>query len=174
MALQIILCMETNKQAATDYIYIKDTIDRFYTYNNKTKISRVFMNTKTRYDCKDVKKEIKELTKNYRFGKTKVIYFVDTDDYEKDISHTRDLEIIERYCVENEYDFVWFCHEIEEIYIGKRIPDKQKTAVASSFRRKQMIDSILEKTLMSKEKIKGTSNILCVLDKYLVRKRSKN
>lgn len=30
MALQMILCLETNKRSATDYVYIKDTINRFF------------------------------------------------------------------------------------------------------------------------------------------------
>lgn len=54
MAIQVILCMETNKRAATDYIYINETIKRFYNCNNKIKISPVYMNNKTRYNSKDV------------------------------------------------------------------------------------------------------------------------
>lgn len=75
MAIQVILCMETNKRAATDYIYINETIKQFYSCNsnNKIKISPVYMNNKTRYNSKDVINEIQRLSKDYA-GDTKVIY----------------------------------------------------------------------------------------------------
>lgn len=74
MGVQIILCMETNKSAATDYVYIKDTINRFYICTNKTKITPLYMNSKSRYSSKDVVKEIQRLTKEYVIGETRVIY----------------------------------------------------------------------------------------------------
>lgn len=43
MAIQLILCMETNKKSATDDIYISDTIRHVYQLNNQTKISRIYM-----------------------------------------------------------------------------------------------------------------------------------
>ena len=33
MGLQLIFVVETNKHCKSDWIYIKDTIDRFYLYN---------------------------------------------------------------------------------------------------------------------------------------------
>lgn len=32
--IQLIFCVETNKQSDTDFLYIKSTIDRFYEYKN--------------------------------------------------------------------------------------------------------------------------------------------
>lgn len=52
MAIQLILCMETTKKAATDDIYISDTIRHVYQLSNQIKISRIYMGTKTKYDSK--------------------------------------------------------------------------------------------------------------------------
>lgn len=49
MALQMIFCLEANKQSASDYVYIRDTINRFYKLNNKIKIATIYMNGKSNY-----------------------------------------------------------------------------------------------------------------------------
>ncbi len=170
MALQIILCMETNKRAATDYIYIRETINRFYEINNKIKISPVYMNTKTRYKSKDVIKEINRLQRDYKIGDTKAIYCIDTDLYESNAEHASDLKSISDFCKENEYDMIWFCHDIEEVYLERRISDKEKVAESGKFRNKNMIQSISENMLSCENIRLRSSNILLVLDKYLKRR----
>ncbi len=168
MAIQVILCMETNKRAATDYIYINETIKRFYSCNgnNKIKISPVYMNNKTRYNSKDVIKEIQRLSKDYA-GDTKVIYCIDTDSFEVNQDHARELKEINKYCEKNGYDMIWFCHEVEEVYLGRRVSDKQKVKEAADFRRKNMISNISERLLRCNDKRTHASNILTILDKYL-------
>ena len=91
MAIQLIFCVETNKRADTDSIYLSETLNHLYLVNNKTKISKVYLNTKTRYKAKDVMKEIAGKTKAFTIGETKVIYCIDTDEYEKDAEKTADL-----------------------------------------------------------------------------------
>lgn len=170
MAIQMILCMETNKKAATDYVYIKETINRFYICNNKYRLSPIYMNSKSKYNSKDVIKEIKKLTKDYIIGETKVIYCIDTDSYEVDVNHAREFTEIDDYCTRNGYELIWFCHDVEEVYVGKKISDKQKVVEATDFRNKKKIESILEEKLSCIQKRKSVSNILCVLDKYMCRK----
>ncbi|MGN0412239.1 MAG: hypothetical protein ACI4FV_04320 [Lachnospiraceae bacterium] len=170
MALQMILCMETNKSAATDYIYIRDTINRFYMCNNKIRITPIYMNSKSRYRSKNVKLQIQRFIKDFTIGETKVIYCIDTDSYEVDMNHAKELEELERYCDANGYDLIWFCHDVEEVYIGKRISDKQKVAEATIFRRMNKMQTVPEEKLSNGCKRKGVSNILLVLDKYLCRK----
>lgn len=162
--------METNKSAATDYMYIRDTINRFYECNNKIRFTPIYMNSKTRYNSKDVKRQIQKFTKEYSIGETKVIYCADTDLYEMNTDHAKELEELEKYCDSNGYDFIWFCHDIEEVYIGKRISDKLKVAEATKFRKKRKIQDIAIDKLSNMNKRKGASNILLVLDKYLCRK----
>ena len=168
MAIQVLLCMETNKRAATDYIYINETIKRFYSCNgnNKIKISPVYMNNKTRYNSKDVINEIQRLSNDYA-GDTKVIYCIDTDSFEVNQDHARELKEINKYCEKNGYDMIWFCHEVEEVYLGRRVSDKQKVKEAADFRRKNMISNISERLLRCNDKRTHASNILTILDKYL-------
>ena len=52
MGKQIILCVETNKQADTDSTYIMDAIRHNYVIDNSVKISKIYMKTKTRYNYK--------------------------------------------------------------------------------------------------------------------------
>ncbi len=171
MAIQVILCMETNKRAATDYIYINETISRFYSLDNKIKISPIYMNNKMRYNSKDVVRKVHGLIKDYGGG-TRVIYCIDTDSFEVNQDHARELKEINEYCKKNNYDMIWFCHDVEEVYQGKRIPDKQKVKEAGVFRTKKSIYNISEELLRSDKMRIHNSNILTILDKYLPRKNN--
>ena len=60
MGLQLIFVVETNKKCKSDWIYIKDTIDRFYQYDQaQVKFSPVYMDGKGKYKNKE--KEISSL-----------------------------------------------------------------------------------------------------------------
>lgn len=170
MAIQIILCVETKKSADTDTIYIMDTINRWYKIDNTTKLSKINMNSKTRYNSKDVVKEIAEKKRNYIHGETRGVYFIDTDKYESNQEHARELTLISTYCENHSYDLVWFCHDVEEVYLGYKVAASQKVREATVFRKKNRIQEIQEKQLSCKIKRVNTSNILDVLDKYLPRK----
>lgn len=170
MAIQIIFCVETNKKADTDGIYISEIIRHLYQLNNQIKLSKVYMNTKSKYRSKDVLREITTKTKAFTIGETKVIYCIDTDAYEKDINHKTELNEITRFCGQNGYDLIWFCHNVEDVFLGKLIPDSQKVQEAAAFRRKQRIKEICPAQLSTDIKRVHTSNILLVLDKYLSRK----
>lgn len=170
MALQMILCLETNKRSNTDGIYISDTINHFYNKGNDIKISWIYMNTKTKYNAKDVCKQVKEKRDSYVHGETRVIYCVDTDDYEINTEHSMALDNIEQYCIQNGYDLVWFCHDVEEVYWGHRVVDDVKVKEAAKFRStKKIVDQDII-NLTQKIKRKNASNIMLVLDKYLDRK----
>ena len=50
MGLQLIFVVETNKKCKSDWIYIKDTIDKFYLYDMAhVKLSTVYLDGKTKY-----------------------------------------------------------------------------------------------------------------------------
>lgn len=77
---------------------------------------------------------------------------------------------IGRFCEENGYDLIWFCHNVEDVFLGKKISDSQKVHEAGVFRRKRKIEEMDFHALSSDTKRGHTSNILNVLDKYLTRK----
>ena len=106
----------------------------------------------------------------YTFGDTKVIYCIDTDDYEKNIEHNNELNEISRFCDKNGYDLVWFCHNVEDVFLSKVISDSQKVSEAKAFRTKARIKEIPLNQLSGNIKRVHTSNLLNILDKYLSRK----
>lgn len=170
MAIQMILCVETKKSADTDSIYILDTINRWYKVDNKIKISKINMNSKSRYNSKDVVREIAKKKKEFILGDTHVIYFIDTDQYDRNPEHARELNEITRYCEDNEYNLVWFCHDVEEVYWGHKVSDSQKVQEATKFRGKKKIGEIQIEKLTCNTPRACVSNIISVLDKYLDRK----
>lgn len=167
MAIQLILCVETNKSADTDSTYIMEALNKYYVIGNDVKLSKVYMNSKSRYKSKDVLKQIKELTEMYVHGETRVIYCVDTDSYETNQYHSKELTDISNYCKEKGYDLVWFCHDVEEVFLGKKVSDSNKKSEAVKFRKKNMIDVIDVKKLSSDIFKTGTSNMLNVFGNYL-------
>lgn len=170
MSIQMILCVETNRRADTDYIYISETIKHLYKTDKQITINKVYMGSKTKYKSKEVLRNIKQLTKDFTIGETRVIYCVDTDAYETDVEHKKVFDDISRFCEENGYELIWFCHDIEDVYIGKKISDSQKVQEAGAFRKKNKINE-MELDQLSSDKMRvHTSNILCILDKYLSRK----
>ena len=87
MALQMIFCVETNKKADMDSIYISETLKSIYEIDNKVKINKVYLEKKSKYNAKDVSREIESKIKAFTIGETKVIYCIDTDAYEANYEH---------------------------------------------------------------------------------------
>lgn len=60
MGTQLIFVVETNRKCKSDWIYIKDTIDYFYQYNQtQIKFTPVYMDGKGKYQKKE---------KNFKFN----------------------------------------------------------------------------------------------------------
>lgn len=165
---QLLFCLETNEQAATDWVYISETISKYYQVSNQVKLSQVFMNAKMRYNSKDVLKKIAKKKTDYSLGDTHVIYCIDVDDFESNPDHVREYDEIKEFCNRNSYDFIWFCHDVEDVYLKKRISKHEKTKEAAAFRTKKGIESVEKTALISTNSHKcHSSNILLILDKYL-------
>ena len=109
MGKQIILCVETNKQADTDSTYIMDAIRHNYVIDNSVKISKIYMKTKTRYNDKGVVRDIDKLINMYNHGKSYVVYCIDTDQIESNQMHKMEFDNISDYCKNNDCELIWFC-----------------------------------------------------------------
>lgn len=173
MGLQLIFVVETNKTCKSDWIYIKDTVERFYQYDRaQVKLSPVYMNGKGKY--KDKEKDILKLISQYastsKANRSKVIYCFDCDDYDMKPEDLKSLESAQQYCSEKGYDFVWFCKDIERVYLGKKVDDSQKKKEAEKFKAKKLIHNIDASKLSVTSYQANTSNIMKILDKYLTRK----
>ena len=54
MSRQILLCVETNSKARTDYQYINETIHRFYVNDPKISYKPIFLESKSMYASNQV------------------------------------------------------------------------------------------------------------------------
>lgn len=174
MGLQLIFVVESNKKSKSDWIYIKDTIDYFYEYDRAhVKLSPVYMNGKGNYKTKD--KELKGLVSQYcsvsKENRTEIIYCFDCDDYDIKKEDVDFLNEVQQYCKSRGYGFVWFCKDIEQVYIGRKIDNSQKTKEAVMFKTKKIIATVDDRKLSIDRYQKNTSNIMRILDRYLIRKK---
>ena len=172
MGVQLIIVVETNKKNQSDWMYIKATIEHFYNYDNaEIKFSPVYMDSKTKY--KDKEAEIRTLISKYaksaKGNKSEVIYCFDSDDYDKDPTERDFLIEAQRYCNSKDYQFVWFCKDIERVFGGKKVEKNKKRDEAIKFLRKNGIRNIEAGKLSVSKYRNDSSNILLVLDKYLKR-----
>ena len=125
MSRQILLCVETNSKARTDYQYINETIHRFYVNDPKISYKPIFLESKSMYASPKKQKEIGKYIKAYPEDTT-VIYFIDLDDYDTNYETKKLFEDIKKYCETHAYELVFFCRDVEEVYLGKRVNDKDK------------------------------------------------
>lgn len=169
MSRQILLCVESNKKARTDYQYIESTIKRFYVDDRKIRYRAIYLGSKTKYNAKDKEKEIYDNIKNFS-GETTVIYFVDVDDYDVSYETKKLYDEIKVYCDKKGYEFVFFDKDIEDVYWGKSISDDEKVDKVAVFKRKQLINNVDEMNLQVDSHKRHCSNIMTVLDKYWKRK----
>ena len=63
-------------------------------------------------------------------------------------------------------EFVWFCKDIEQVYLGKQVEDAHKKAEAAAFKNKKLIMNIRVNQLSGNSYRVGTSNLMCVLDQF--------
>ena len=65
MGVQLIFVVETRKTCNSDWIYIKDTVEHFYSYERtELKLTPIYMDGKGNYFKK--KKEVESKIKQYR------------------------------------------------------------------------------------------------------------
>lgn len=183
MRIQFIFCVETDEKCMSDKMYIKDTIKRFFEYDEAmVKFSYVFMRGKGKYNSKRVLDNIQKYVKEFSINDTNsrkkkdssdhekscsvIIYCFDCDDYDIDPEPRKFLEDVSQYCHDNKYEFVWFCKDIERVYIGEKIPKSMKKKRAERFMRKNKIKKLHKERLTADRYGENRSNLLRVLSQY--------
>ena len=75
------------------------------------------------------------------------------------------------YCSANDYELVWMNLDVEDVYLGKQIPNNRKNSEAINFQSRKHILLPRLRGLATIEPLKArhTTNILLVLDKYIER-----
>lgn len=166
MGLQLIFVVETNKKCNSDWIYIKETITHFFDYDNsQVRLSVVYMDGKTKYNKKE--KEIEKLMNQYnKTGISRVLYCFDCDEYDCSTEAQKFLEKVKDYCKNNNYEFIWFCKDIERVYLHRKVENKQKKKEAAQFMAGRWIQNVNARALKADSFRENTSNILKVLNSY--------
>ena len=143
-------------------MYIKSTLDYYYeprTYG----IKKIFATTKSLL----IKQE-KKIEKLCNMTERKPVIIVIAD-YDQDEPLN---DIITKYCLNKSYALIWMNSDVEEVYLGEKISrkDKEKKAIAFQIKKNKLIpklNNLSETNPLNKSK---SSNILTILDKYLMRK----
>ncbi len=170
MAIQFILVVESDARSRSDFIYIKSVLEKQYGVKNANdiRISPVFMGGKGNYNKRNILNSIRDdINRFSRIGKSIVVYCFDTDKYDSDPVDRKCFLEKERFCIDNGYEFVWFCHDVEEVFIGNSVIKAEKTAKARQYLLNSGIDKVDIKKLNATQKSTGKSNLLAVIDRHL-------
>ena len=167
----MLFCVESNKQKQVDWIYIRSLLRNLFVEDKSITIRPIFMNGRSNYDSNKVRREILSWAKR-GYESVTVVLCVDTDYFETKADQKKELEGIGEYCKQNNYEFVWFCHDIEEVLIGHSVADSEKVACATNYERKEQYKTVETKRLTGKKYLKGSSNFISVLEKYYKLKES--
>lgn len=164
---QVIFVVETNESAKTDTRYIIKLWDQLYGINNNDlKRQFVYMDGKTKYNKSNVKAKIKSYIKANSDGENHVVYCFDTDKIDTVITDLNNINTYRKYCLDNGFKFVWFCYDIEMVFIGRSVPDTEKEIESKKFAK--LKDIIDVRKLKSGDDIndmhKEKSNIYSILD----------
>lgn len=178
MGIQLIICVETSNKDKSDRIYIKETIEHFYnTDRGNVKLSFICMGGKGNYSSKSVRRNIENSIKEYAAGSkngiSAVIYCFDCDNWDRNAVDDQFLIEAKKYCQNQGARFVWFCRDIENVFLGEQIPPDEKTKRAEEFKRKQKVLSIKPTNLMYESNNRyqiGRSNLMAILDVFLDRR----
>ncbi len=165
----IVMCLETNKQAQTDKMYIDKILNQTYKFGNEVTFYPIFMGGKPAYKKRQVVNEIK-LALKQKFDEKHVVYCIDIDQFEQSAEANKLNSDITQYCKQNGYKLVWFCKTIEDVILHEIVPDKEKVKRATKFKNAEEIEQDILNSLSASSILKQKSNILCVFDNILPRK----
>lgn len=174
---QIIFVVETNDKGQTDDIYIKKLINSYYDLtDNDITYKFVHMSGIGNYKNKSVTAKINNYKKENLKGQNIIMYCFDTDRIDKDFESVAFLEEVKNYCKVNNYEFVWFCYEIENVFLSKTVLDVDKLKEAIKYAKREIIfgNRIIRNMSVTdaEQKTNNKSNIVLVLNKYF--KKNKN
>ena len=164
-----------SKSHNSDGKYVSATLDNYYSYDRNRDIIRyVDMNGKGNYKKKSVIKQINDLIKKALFidknTEIHVIYIFDKDQTNYSSADKKLNDDIIQYCTFNKFRIIWMNKNIEDVYWQRRVENKTQAAI--DFEKKNQIQNVNIKRLQIKDAISNqSSNILCVLDEILIRKK---
>lgn len=156
---QYIFCLESTSKAQTDWLYIKKVID----YLNQgeqvfDKYKPLYMEGKGNYKNKSFINKLKQNINMFE-GESIVIYCIDLDDYHINSKTKEFVDNVEEYCTKNNYKFVCFSRDIEEVFWGKQISENKEKNAAKFNRDIDITEDLLNRLRQETKAIK-TSNFI--------------
>ena len=163
--IQMIFIVETNEKTKSDNRYIRKLLDCIYDKtSNRIQFQFIEMGTKYQYNSYKVVSKRDAFIRLNADGINHVIYCFDTDRIDINVDHIRELREREEFCTKNNYKFVWSCYDIENVFLGYSVSDKDKKKESENFYRKKFIlTPKMINCLSSGSKTNRHSNILTVL-----------
>lgn len=161
--IRLIVVCETRASSKTDYKYIKSVIDYYYKPRSCS-IKPIYATSKPELIKQD--KKIEKEINDYP-GQAIVVLFADVDLDDNDLNNR-----IISYCNNKKYELVWMNGTIEEVFLGRKISNKQKTKEANKYLEHYLkilpaLNNLDNSSALTSNR---SSNIILVLDKILDRK----
>ncbi|HHT99429.1 MAG TPA: hypothetical protein GXZ79_05040 [Acholeplasma sp.] len=174
---QFIVCVETDKKAATDSKYISGILKEYFDLG-ENKLTYVFLGGKFKYNHPTIVKEINTNIKEYQVtnkGQSFIIFISDKDINTADPRDNQYVDDITNYCKDNGYEIVWFVKTIEDVIWGTTISNSDKVKKSVQFIRNKQIKHVSKKNLSAGNNVNSRpkSNILTVFNKYPQIKKQK-
>lgn len=160
--MQLILVLETRKSCNSDYRYIKATIDYFYKPRSFS-IRPIYAKNKSEL----LNQERKIIDEKHKYGGQSVVVICADFDRQDDPLNNELFE----YCKENDYELVWMNLNIEHVYLNDRnVTNKEKASINFLKNSDLILSKLVNLNNSDCLNYLCSSNILCILDKYLERK----
>lgn len=166
----VIICVETNERANTDPCYIDKVIRNFYHIDNNIRLSYKYLHSKTQYKNKKTLQEISRDCKVVGTENFSVVYCIDADKCDSTYEDKVRFDEIADFCSQKGFSLVWFCKNIEDVFLHKKISNHEKKRMAIKFSKSKGIGLAKEKDLKATSVSNQKSNILNILDDILIRK----
>lgn len=142
--MQLIIVVETNVLEQLNCVYVNEILN-YYFFNDMKKIAiKKFVYLRKNENLQSKKKEIELLIRRWYVsnnGKSKVICFLDRNNFDIDeIQYNKFLQLKE-FCDENNYYVAWFVKSIEEVLTGEKVGEEEKIKRAKQFKAKKEIQN---------------------------------
>ncbi len=176
MGLQLIFVVESDNKSQSDFMYIKSAINYFYSIGQSNyKLSPVYMGGKGNYDSNSVKGRIEKCMRDYGAtslnNKSVVFYCLDCDNYNTNQVDHAFFDSVQQYCNSNDYKLIWFCKDIEHVFLGKQVDTNKKVSESIRFMKNGVINKVDSKLLYSTDYKDRHSNICLLLDAFLTKRK---
>lgn len=161
--LQIIVLCEGESDAIYLDIIFKKLIEKNSDIN--LKFTSIPIKGKTNFENKKYIDKVKNIKLKFQ-GESQVLYVVDTDDVDTSKEDLELLEKITEHVKKQDWHFVFFNRDIEEV-LNKKADRKKKMNEARSYTKKKFNEVDKNNLKVKNYLIRGTSNLFSVISEKL-------